>query len=60
MNVKIDEKVKALLEKNKNVPHPKNNEELEKILEKTEEIGGPSEGVTKHGDWSLKGRVSDF
>ncbi len=42
------------------VPHPKNNEELEEILSKIKEIGGPKEGTTKHGDWSVKGRVSDF
>lgn len=44
----------------KEIPHPKNKEELEKILNSIEEIGGPKEGTTKHGDWSLKGRVSDF
>lgn len=42
------------------VPHPKDDEELRKILESVEEIGGPKDGTTKHGDWSLKGRVSDF
>ncbi len=57
---KFEEKAKKLLEENKNKPHPKNNEELQKILESTEEIGGPKEGTTKFGDWSLKGRVSDF
>ena len=57
----LDKKIiKELEEQNKNVPHPKNNEELKKILEGIEEIGGPKEGTTKHGDWSVKGRVSDF
>ena len=57
----LDKKIiKELEEQNKNVPHPKNNEELHKILEGIEEIGGPKEGTTKHGDWSVKGRVSDF
>jgi hypothetical protein len=60
MNDKIDKKVAKLLEENKRSPHPKDNAEIEKILAETKEIGGPSVGVTKHGDWSLKGRVSDF
>ncbi len=60
MNNAIDNKVKKLAEENKNSPHPKNDAELKKILEGIEEVGGPKEGTTEHGDWSLKGRVSDF
>lgn len=41
-------------------PHPKTEEELQKILSQIKEIGGPKDGTTKHGDWSVKGRVSDF
>ncbi|MDX1949324.1 MAG: DUF1674 domain-containing protein [Rickettsiales bacterium] len=44
----------------KEAPHPKNNKELEEILSKIPEIGGPKHGTTKFGDWSNKGRVSDF
>ncbi len=45
---------------NKESPHPKNNDELQEILSKIPEIGGPKTGTTKFGDWSNKGRVSDF
>jgi hypothetical protein len=49
------------IEKKSEAPHPKNNEELLEILKNTKEIGGvTSEEPTKFGDWSLKGRVSDF
>lgn len=46
----------------KEAPHPKTVEELNKILEGIKEIGGSKQNSnpTKHGDWSLKGRVSDF
>ena len=47
-------------EKEIQAPHPKDNKELKEILESIEEFGGPKEGTTEHGDWSLKGRVSDF
>ncbi len=57
---KDSEIIKKIAEENANSPHPKNNDELKKILEGIEEIGGPKEGTTKHGDWSVKGRVSDF
>ena len=52
--------IKKIAEENKNKPHPKNNAELQKILAEIKEIGGPQQGTTKHGDWSVKGRVSDF
>jgi len=57
---KINNEVKKLLEENKDKPHPKDNAELQKILEGIEEFGAPKEGTTIHGDWSVKGRVSDF
>ena len=52
--------IKDIEAQNSDKPHPKNNEELQKILSEIEEIGGPKQGTTKHGDWSLNGRVSDF
>jgi hypothetical protein len=55
-----NEILKKIAEENKNKPHPKNNEELQKILEKIEEKGGPKAGTTKFGDWSLNGRTTDF
>ncbi len=60
MNEKDSEMIKKIEAENKNSPHPKNNEELKKILAETKEIGGPVEGTTEFGDWSVKGRVSDF
>jgi hypothetical protein len=44
----------------KEAPHPKNNEELKKILAEIEELGGPKKGTTKHGDWSIDSRAYDF
>lgn len=44
----------------KEVPHPKSEEELKKILEETEEFGGPKDGTTKYGDWNAKGKAVDF
>ena len=41
-------------------PHPKDNEEQEKILSDIKEVGGPKDGTTKHGDWSLNGKAVDF
>ncbi len=42
------------------VPHPKNDEELQEILDKTKEFGGGKKGTIKHGDWSLDGKAVDF
>jgi hypothetical protein len=44
------------------VIHPKDNAELEKILAAIPEVGGSktTDNPTAHGDWALKGRVSDF
>jgi|GEM_PF-3391644 len=41
-------------------PHPKDNDELEKILAKTKEVGGGKKSTTEHGDWSLDGKAVDF
>ena len=50
-------------DKNKNsqqqAPHPKNEEELKKILESVDEIGGPKKAKVGK-NWVVDGRECDF
>jgi len=52
--------IKDVEAQNSNKPHPKDNEELQKILSEIEEIGGAKQGTIEHGDWSLNGKAVDF
>lgn len=49
------------MEKDKTeAPHPKNDEELQKILDSIEEIGGPKKGKVIGNNWVSDGRECDF
>ena len=52
--------IKEVYADNADKPHPKNDAELQEILEKTKELGGPKEGTTKFGDWSKNGKAIDW